>query len=122
MYYLKVCGHFDAAHYLRNYSGKCANMHGHRWQYAITLKKEGLNDLGMVIDFSAVKSALKPIVEALDHTVVNDWTLLGDKNPTAENLAYTFYNCLKKLPVIGMILEEVTIWESPGCSCTYRSN
>jgi 6-pyruvoyltetrahydropterin/6-carboxytetrahydropterin synthase len=31
MYEIVVEKHFDAAHYLREYKGKCENMHGHRY-------------------------------------------------------------------------------------------
>ena len=30
MYYLETEEHFDAAHFLKGYAGKCSNLHGHR--------------------------------------------------------------------------------------------
>jgi 6-pyruvoyltetrahydropterin/6-carboxytetrahydropterin synthase len=120
MYYLKVEGHFDAAHRLVGYQGKCANMHGHRWKYSVVVKKDQLDRLGMVMDFLEVKNGLNPIVGLLDHTVLNDSALLKGNNPTAENLASAIYNQLKKDRILGSLLESVTIWESPECSCTYK--
>ena len=35
--YLVYHTHFDAAHYLRNYKGKCANTHGHRWEVLVKI-------------------------------------------------------------------------------------
>ncbi len=33
--------HFDAAHQLPNYSGKCANLHGHRWEVEVVVNEKG---------------------------------------------------------------------------------
>ena len=32
MYILKTSASFDSAHFLAGYTGKCANLHGHRWE------------------------------------------------------------------------------------------
>ena len=50
----------EMAHALHNYDGKCANIHGHSYQLAITLIGEPISDdknpkLGMVMDFSVLK-------------------------------------------------------------------
>jgi len=42
---------FDAAHFLPNYDGKCANMHGHRWTIEVAVAGSVHED-GMVMDFS----------------------------------------------------------------------
>ena len=31
MFLLNVKAHYDAAHFLRNYKGKCEKLHGHRY-------------------------------------------------------------------------------------------
>ena len=31
MYQVSIEQHFDAAHYLRDYQGKCESLHGHRY-------------------------------------------------------------------------------------------
>ena len=38
MYQVSVEQHFDAAHYLRDYHGKCENLHGHRFKVVAHLK------------------------------------------------------------------------------------
>ena len=35
MYELRVKDHFDAAHYIADYKGKCHRMHGHRWEVEV---------------------------------------------------------------------------------------
>lgn len=67
MYTLKVEHSFDSAHFLKNYDGKCSNIHGHRWRVEIEifsdkLKNEGqLN--GMIVDFGDLKKDVKKIID-----------------------------------------------------------
>ena len=35
MYQLKTEADFDSAHFLSGYTGKCSNIHGHRWHVEI---------------------------------------------------------------------------------------
>lgn len=42
MYGLQAEAHFDAAHFLTNYYGKCENLHGHRWRVVVTIESESL--------------------------------------------------------------------------------
>jgi 6-pyruvoyltetrahydropterin/6-carboxytetrahydropterin synthase len=121
LYYLKVTSHFDAAHFLRNYQGKCANIHGHTWQVKIVVKGTSLNNQGILIDFSILKSLLNETVTKFDHQLVNDLPEFSDKlNPTAENIAAFIYEDLVgKLPQnIG--LDSVEVWESHKSSAVFR--
>jgi len=111
MYRLTVIRHFDAAHYLENYDGKCANLHGHTWQVEVVLSGDALQN-GMLVDFTVVKRRLDALLP--DHTSLND---RYDFNPTAENLAEYFYSNFH-IPT-SLILEAVTVWESDACSATY---
>jgi len=43
MYQVSVEAHFDAAHYLRGYGGKCEALHGHRFKVVATLRAGKLN-------------------------------------------------------------------------------
>ena len=45
MYYLKTEAAFDSAHFLKDYQGKCKNLHGHRWRVIISIgeNKENVN-------------------------------------------------------------------------------
>ncbi len=72
----------SGAHRLRlPYPSKCSQMHGHNWIIEVMLQSETLDENGMVLDFSRIKD----VVMQLDHVCIND--VLGDLNPTAENIA-----------------------------------
>ncbi|MCQ2735929.1 MAG: 6-carboxytetrahydropterin synthase QueD [bacterium] len=72
----------SASHSLKlSYESKCSNVHGHNWIIHVTVQSEELNADGMVMDFTHIKKT----VMQLDHAHIND--ILGDINPTAENMA-----------------------------------
>jgi len=121
MYYVSVENHFDAAHFLRGYQGKCENLHGHRYRVAVKLSSMKLNHIGLAYDFSDVKAALKPILDRFDHTLLNDVPPFDKLNPSAENIARTIYDDLKP-EIEGAVLESVTVWESPESYAEYRPN
>ncbi|KKL04030.1 hypothetical protein LCGC14_2620190, partial [marine sediment metagenome] len=58
MYTLKVKTHFDAAHYIKDYQGKCSREHGHRWIIELFLAGNNLDNLNMLVDFGEVKDVL----------------------------------------------------------------
>ena len=122
MYYLKVNHSFDAAHFLRHYQGKCANIHGHTWNIQIIVKGEVLNHQGMLIDFGILRQNLKEVLEEFDHKLINDLPYFSEhaNNPTAENIAYYIFKILgDKLPD-EVFLDAVEVWESPKSAAIYR--
>ena len=56
MYELMVEGWFSAAHFLRNYKGKCEKLHGHNWKVQIFIRVSELKKSGIGIDFKILKS------------------------------------------------------------------
>jgi 6-pyruvoyltetrahydropterin/6-carboxytetrahydropterin synthase len=98
---------FDAAHFLPKYEGKCKNLHGHRWTLEVTIKGFVNRDTGMVMDFSQIKKNVEPLINRLDHHLIND-TL---ENPTAEELVKFFWRELR--PAFGTKLYRIKVWESP---------
>lgn len=85
---------FDSAHYLKGYSGKCANLHGHTWRLAVTIQGRFLNNLGMLMDFKRLKEIVENIViDYLDHKVLND---ILEFNPTAENISKYIFKLLEE--------------------------
>ena len=58
MYQISVESHFDAAHFLRGYQGKCEALHGHRFRVVVSVKSSVLNDpAGSVLISKVVKPA-----------------------------------------------------------------
>jgi 6-pyruvoyltetrahydropterin/6-carboxytetrahydropterin synthase len=123
MYEISAFGHFDAAHFLRGYPGKCANIHGHRWKVEITLQGEKLDEMGILIDFMDVKNMLKEVLEVFDHKMINDIPPFDGLNPTAENIARFIYermaDRLGDQTGSNVRITKVTVWESDAASATY---
>jgi len=119
MFQLEIRDHFDSAHMLPNYIGKCGRMHGHRWRVVVLVQGQKLNGMGMLVDFCRLKEILKAICEQLDHRVLNDLVPI----PTAEYLAKHIYNCFVKmwadLQETKVRCLQVSIWENPDCCATY---
>jgi len=121
MYEISVERHFDAAHYLRGYKGKCEQMHGHRYRVVVRVEAEGLNDIGLACDFTDLKRYLDDILSRFDHTCLNDVAPFDKMNPSAENIAATIYNELKgRLAADPVKLTCVEAWESPHQGVAYR--
>ncbi|MGI6218226.1 MAG: 6-carboxytetrahydropterin synthase QueD [Coriobacteriales bacterium] len=72
MYGLSTTYHFDSAHFLTDYYGKCENLHGHQWEVTVFIEQEKLQEEGtmrdMVMDFGVFKKAVRAICDELDHT------------------------------------------------------
>jgi 6-pyruvoyltetrahydropterin/6-carboxytetrahydropterin synthase len=121
MYEISVEKHFDAAHYLRGYQGKCEAMHGHRYRVVVKIKAEKLNDIGLAYDFTDLKRHLNDILSRFDHTCLNDLPPFDKINPSAENIAATVYDELKsRLAADPITLVSVEAWESPEQGVIYR--
>ena len=121
MYKISVEQHFDAAHALRGYKGKCESLHGHRFRIVVRIKASQLDDIGLAYDFTELKSQLKAILEQFDHTSLNDVPPFDRMNPSSENIASTIYGKLKpKLKEAPVTLNSVEVWESPESGVEYR--
>ena len=116
MYRLRIESHFDAAHKLLGYKGKCSQVHGHTWKVEVFVLGEKLNNIGILVDFKVINERLQKTVEKLDHSFLNDFKEIG--NPTSENIAKYIFKKLKNLPN-SVKLEKVRVWESPETWCEY---
>lgn len=107
---------FEAAHHLPNLpeGHKCRRMHGHSFRGEIAVQGEVDPHTGWLIDFGDLKRITTPIVERLDHNLLNE--IEGLENPTSENLAVWIWQKLHpQLP----ILARVTIEETCTSRCHY---
>ena len=111
---------FAAGHALRNYKGKCENVHGHNYRVQVKLRGEQLDKTGMLVDFTDLKRVLRAISEPLDHVFINDIEPFIEKNPTAENMAWYFCTKLQEHLNLENPVEvaEVTVWETDIQSAT----
>lgn len=82
MYYTEKTFEISASHHLvLSYDSPCTKLHGHNWKIRVYCKAEKLNEDGMVVDFSLIKTNIK---DKLDHKNINE---VLSFNPTAENMA-----------------------------------
>ena len=85
---LTVTSSFSSAHQLRNYCGKCENMHGHNFGVELCVEGHGLTpDTEILVDFKVLKKALNQVLETLDHRHLNEVPPFDRQNPSSENLA-----------------------------------
>ena len=120
MYQISVENHFDAAHFLRGYRGKCEAMHGHRFQVVVKVKSSKVDNVGMAYDFVELKQRLSDILSRLDHTCLNDIPPFDKINPSSEDIASNIYEELKpKLAGAPVSIACVEVWESPQTGVAY---
>ena len=110
---------FEAAHNLPEYPGDCAKIHGHSYVLDITFEAPYDHDYqppikGMVIDFKDIKEHVGPIVDKLDHTMLNDIFPI----PTAERMVKWLVNEIQQTPV-GTGLIRVRLWETADSYATW---
>lgn len=119
MYELSVEASFAAAHSLRGYEGECERLHGHNWRVEARLAAEGLDQMGMVLDFRELKSALATVLAGLDHRHLNEVPPFDRLNPTTENLCRHVADRLRAELPSRVAIRRVTCWESERCSASY---
>mgnify|MGYP003525893185 FL=1 len=100
MFEVRVTADFAAAHFLKDYNGKCENLHGHNYKVYAHVRGNKLNEGGMLLDFTKLKSALRLVCKNLDHTNLNDFDYF-EQNPSAERIAKYIYE-----QIIQLLLKE----------------
>ncbi len=118
MYEIKVRSSFSAAHNLRNYRGKCENLHGHNWNIEAVFAYKLLGKDGMAVDFKEARSLLKSVLEKFDHSYLNEKSAFKSLNPTSENMARLIYDGIKKA---NKRIYSVSVWENESSCATYRA-
>jgi 6-pyruvoyltetrahydropterin/6-carboxytetrahydropterin synthase len=122
MFEVSVEQTFAAGHALRNYHGKCENVHGHNYKVRITVAGERLDETGLLVDFVEVKRAMAAAIEYLDHRFINDLAPFDVINPSAENIAKYFYDRVREGLNEGdrVRISKVKVWETDTSSAVYR--
>lgn len=110
--------HFSAAHWLPEVpeAHRCRRLHGHTYSVRVSVTGEVDPELGWVMDFGDIRSAVSPLVDQLDHRCLND--IPGLENPTSELLATWFAERIsRKLPGLA----TVTVREGSTGGCTWTA-
>jgi len=113
---------FAAGHALRNYKGKCENVHGHNYRCQVTFEGEQLDEIGLLVDFVELKRALHGVLDRMDHQWLNEYPPFDRINPSAENMAKYIFDEVKAglRTNEGVRLAAVRLWETDTASATYR--
>jgi 6-pyruvoyltetrahydropterin/6-carboxytetrahydropterin synthase len=123
MYEVTVDAGFSSGHYLRNYHGRCENPHGHNYKVRVTLAGEALDQTGLLLDFKQLKQVMRPVIDRIDHQMLNDLEPFTEINPSAENIARYFYDQtneqLRDMTEGRVRVKDCTIWETDTTSATY---
>lgn len=119
MYEVRVEAEFAAAHFIRDYNGKCENLHGHNYRVMAHVRGQKLDGGGMLFDFARLKRALRDACGELDHSNLNDIASFA-QNPSAERIAeHIFKKILSYLPELSgtnpdcPTLHAVDVYETP---------
>ncbi len=113
---------FAAAHALRNYHGKCENLHGHNYKVQVRVTGSKLDEAGMLVDFAELKRLLRGATGRLDHQNLNELDPFDRINPSAENIAKFLYEEISGnlTRENAAALEEVKVWETDIQYACYR--
>lgn len=118
MYYVRVEADFAAAHYLSHYEGKCERLHGHNYKVRAFARAAALGPGGMLLDFGQLKGALRAVLDALDHSLLNDEAAF-EGDPSAERIAEFVFKALAlRLP--GAPLHAVEVFETETSMARYE--
>lgn len=112
---------FSAAHHIPDErAGKCSRVHGHTYYVNLTIAGDTLDELGFLVNFSALK---KLIHDAFDHTLLNDHDRFQTISPTTETVAETIYEMVSEYlePLDNKpVCLQVLLRETPTSYVTYR--
>jgi 6-pyruvoyltetrahydropterin/6-carboxytetrahydropterin synthase len=122
MFEVSVEHTFAAGHALRNYRGKCENVHGHNYRVQVLVRGDKLDDIGMLADFTVLKKLLREVSEPMDHVFINDLPPFTELNPTAENMAWYIWTKMQEGLKLQNSVEiaEVKVWETDIQYAVYR--
>ena len=113
---------FAAGHALRNYRGKCENVHGHNYRCQVTLEGAELDEIGLLVDFVELKRVVHSVLDRMDHQWLNEFPPFDALNPSAENMARYIYDevCRGLKTREGVRVSFVRLWETDTAFATYR--
>lgn len=109
---------FEAAHFLPNVrpGHRCMRVHGHSYQIDVHLTGALDPATGWVVDFYDIEAAFGPVMETLDHHLLNE--VPGLENPTAENIAVWVY---RRLRAGGLsLVSQIVVHETGSSRAVYR--
>ena len=113
---------FEAAHHLVDYAGGPERVHGHSWRIEVALGVDRLGAYDLAVDFVPTEAFVRGLAARLHDRDLNAVPPFDRKNASAENVALWVADEIRRAGLLqdGVRLEEVTVWEGPSNSVTYR--
>ena len=110
---------FEAAHWIPTFpeGHKCRRLHGHSFHVDVVVEGEVPPEQGYLVDFGDLKKAIAPVIDKLDHRLLNE--IPGLENPTSEMVAYWIW---QELSPNVPLLAEVRVKETCTSACGYRGD
>ena len=118
MYSVCVSTSFNATHAV-TICGIDETPHTHDWKVDVVIAGNELTDDGVLIDFIEIEKYLAESIEPLLESDLNAIDTLDGNNPSAERVAFYFYDTLSKQLQGSARIQSVTITEAPNCKATY---
>jgi len=100
---------FESAHFVPTFPDghQCRRVHGHSFSAELIIEGEVDPAVGYLVEFGEIKRIAAPIVDQLDHRLLNE--IEGLENPTMEVLAKWIYDRLKpNLPQLAIVRVQET--------------
>jgi 6-pyruvoyltetrahydropterin/6-carboxytetrahydropterin synthase len=120
MYEIMIQESFSAAHRLRNYGGRCEELHGHNWRVDVVVGTKQLDSTGLAMDFKELRQHTREILSSLDHAFLNELDPFQEMNPSSENIArFIFQGLEAKMAGRGISVLRVNVWESDHSCASY---
>jgi 6-pyruvoyltetrahydropterin/6-carboxytetrahydropterin synthase len=111
---------FCATHVLHRDGEPIEPNHGHDWRVEVVARGDGLDRLGVVVDFEQLKEAVQEIARRFHYGDMTSHPGFAGQSPSAEAVArYFFQEVRKAMGPEGERLCRVRVWEAPGCSATF---
>jgi 6-pyruvoyltetrahydropterin/6-carboxytetrahydropterin synthase len=112
---------FSAAHFLREYHGKCEQLHGHNYRVRVHVGADELDSEGLVVDLVALKAAMREVIGPLDHTCLNELEPFAELNPSLEHLArYIAEEVAARIDDRRARVIRCEVWETDRNCAVYR--
>ncbi len=122
MFKIEIFDGFHAAHFLKLHDDSWEDYHEHDWKVSVEMQSSGLDRIGVVADFEALKPVLKKILGEFEGKSFNEHS--GFKNPwvntSTENIAKLIYDKLAaNFKCENARITRVTVWETPEGNASF---
>ena len=94
-------------------------LHHHEWLASADVSSEGLDNMGVVMNFQKLRAMLDSAVGDFDNAAIEAVGYFQQNNPSAENVAKYIYDKLRTGLPEGVRLRNVRVVEEPGCSAKF---